>query len=101
MRGDVLEAIVPTQPATEFQPQLSRRNIEFVMHHQHLGRRDAKKTGQGADRLTGMIHIGLREQEPETGPTRLPDQTMETGLAHQFDASLGRQSFTKPKQKTV
>ena len=35
---NVLQAIVPAGPAAEFQARHSRREIEFVIHHQNLKR---------------------------------------------------------------
>jgi len=65
MRGDVLEAVVPPHAAAEFEAQLARRNIQFVVHDQDFGRRNAMKTGERADGLAGTVHEGLRQQHPD------------------------------------
>jgi hypothetical protein len=103
MRGDVLEAVVTAQAATELEPHLARRDVEFVMHHQHFGRLDAIETRQRLHRLAGTVHEGLRHQQPEVraGDARLADQAVVARFAAEGCAEFARQALTKPKPGVV
>ncbi len=48
----------PPSPPPKLEPRLAGRQIEFVMHHQHLGRRDAVEVRQRLHRLAGAVHEG-------------------------------------------
>jgi hypothetical protein len=66
--GDVLEAVVAAKAAAELEAHLARRDVEFVMHHQHFSRLDAVEVRQRPHRLAGTVHEGLRHQQPAVAP---------------------------------
>ena len=67
--NNICDAVVAARPAACFQPHRAGRQIEFVVHHQNLARRDFVVMRQLGYRFTTVIHEGFRRQQPQLAST--------------------------------
>ena len=88
-----------TMAATTFQAHRARRQIQIIMNHQNLSRRNAVKTGQRCYRLTAAVHEGQRLKQPRIPPVRAdPAQlAVKAGLGAKCPAVLAGQRIDQPE----
>jgi len=63
--GDIAYTVVAAMPAPLFEPNLARRNVEFVVDHQNLFGGDLMKSRERGHCATRAIHESLGAGEPE------------------------------------
>jgi hypothetical protein len=81
-----LRPLWPPRPPPNFRRR-PRRQVELVVQHQHVGRRDAIEPRQRRHRLAGAVHEGLRHQQPDL-IAACARQCREAGFALEFGAEL-------------
>ena len=65
LRDDVLESVVSRGAATELEFHAARLEVELIMRDEHLGERNAVIAGERGDWLAALVHVALRQRQPE------------------------------------
>ncbi len=77
MGGDRAQPVVPGVAAAGLDAQLARRQIEFVMEHGNVAKRQLEETHRLADGAAGLVHVGRGLEQHDA----LPRQFALGGLA--------------------
>ncbi len=103
MSDEIAQAVVPGVTAAQFELGLTRRQIEFVMRHQNVLRRDFVEAGERADGLAGSVHIGAGLEQPKLMPlqTHPGDIAEKTALGLEADARGGGDLIDQPEAGVV
>src|SRR5205085_8667258 len=64
------EPVVARQPAAEARAHLAEREVDLVVHHEHVVEVDTERTASGGRRAAGVVHEGLREEHADARPAR-------------------------------
>src|SRR3990167_296254 len=83
VRDNVLQTVMPAVPAAHLQARHSRWQIQFVVHHQHLCRRNLVELRQRADGASAYVHKRLRLEKQHLLSDQMAArrQTVKLGLA--------------------
>jgi hypothetical protein len=65
VRDDVLDAVVAAGAAALLEPRDAGRQVEVVVHDEHLAGRDLEVLGKGAHGLAAAVHVAHRLHEPQ------------------------------------
>src|SRR3989344_4329998 len=63
--GNIDQPVMAAVAAADFQPHGSRRQVQFIVHHENFRGRDFVIVGESGDRVTAVIHEGLRLKQPD------------------------------------
>jgi len=96
------QPVVPAVSAAHFQARHTRRQIQFVMHHQHFCRRYLVELHQCSDGSPADIHEGLRFEQQHFMPVQLASrsQAVKLGLAPEAHLLQARE-FVHPSETDI
>lgn len=100
---DAVQAIVAAVTASLLEPYRTGRQIQFIMHHQNLLRRDFVKTGQRRHCHAAAVHKYIRLQYPagESGQIRFTDLAVKTAAGLELAGPSLRHGIGEPKAGVV
>jgi hypothetical protein len=103
MRDDVAQTIVSARSATKLEPRFANRQIELIVRHQDLCRRDFYIVADRTHRQTAAIHIGHRLEQRDLVSAELnaTDIALKTRVAAEMPTLLGCERVDEPEPSIV
>ncbi|MNT08558.1 hypothetical protein D3C72_1433040 [compost metagenome] len=100
---NVLQAIVPGVSAALLELNLARHQVQFVVQHQHLFRRQFVEPRQRAHRLARAVHVsvGLEQQDVVRAQARFGHHAEKGLLKRKRSAQVVRQVVGQPEAGVV
>jgi hypothetical protein len=100
---EITQTIMTAVSTALFQAHGAGREVQIVMHHQHLPERYLIEPGQRSDRLATAIHErhGLLQQALEAAERTTPDVAVESRFSAQRLATGGGQRVQEPEPGVV
>ena len=104
LRGDdVAQAVVSAVAAGLLEPHRAARQIDLVVRHQHLRRRDLVETQHARNRPAAAIHEGHRLREPDLLAADAHARELRLVLAFEAERAAvpARQFVHEPEARVV